>query len=244
MDKKTHSPWLEKIKDWLLPSACVLCDVGTKGPLDLCGACMLDLPWLQTVCVRCAQPLSLEYSVEKICGVCLRQQPFFNKTVAMFSYQEPIKKLITGIKFQKKLVYAKLLGELFVQRLSTAYHKDRWPEIIIPVPLHRLRLQERGFNQAVELAKPISKKFKIKVDLHSCQRILATTAQMDLPATERYANVKNAFAIKARLKAKHVAILDDVMTTGNTVNELSKVLYKNGVARIDVWCCARTDLNN
>lgn len=234
---------LTKIKNWLLPGACVLCSDHPLGNIDLCEACYLDLPWLKTVCSCCAQPLTLtESSTQLLCGACLQQPPFFNRTFSMFVYQEPIKKLITGLKFQKKLIYAKLLGELLTRQLASAYQEDCLPECIIPVPLHQTRLRERGFNQAVELARPIANKFKIKIDLQCCRRVHATTSQAELPAQERYANVKNAFRVKNSFKAKHVALLDDVMTTGHTINELSKVLRQAGVRQIDVWCSARTNL--
>lgn len=150
--------------------------------------------------------------------------------------------MITGLKFQQKLIYAKLLSELFIQQIQKNYDAESLPELIIPMPLHRNRLQERGFNQAVEIARLIVKKLRIKIDLKSCRRVRATVAQTTLPAAQRKDNIKNAFYIASNLSAKHIAILDDVVTTGYTVTELAQELRKSGVERIDVWCCARTNM--
>lgn len=235
-------PWLSQVQNWLLPGACVLCSCNLNRPVDLCEACESELPWLSSACMCCAQPFSLKDSENQICGACVQTPPFFNRTISMFCYQEPIKKLIAGVKFQQKLIYTKLLGELFAKQLSVVYRKENLPECIIPVPLHPKRLRERGYNQALELARPIAKALNIKLDYQSCERVLATQPQTELPASQRYVNVKQAFILKATLRFKHVAVLDDVVTTGHTVNELSKILSSAGVEKIDVWCCARTDL--
>lgn len=120
------------------------------------------------------------------------------------------------------------------------------PQIIIPIPLHPRRLRQRGFNQALEIAKPIAKKFHVPLDTAHCQRVRYTEAQTQIPAEHRGSNVKNAFVVDKKFfcgensNISHVAIMDDVVTTGHTVNELSRALRKAGVKTIDVWCCART----
>lgn len=113
------------------------------------------------------------------------------------------------------------------------------PECIIPVPLHRRRLRQRGFNQALEIAKPLAKKLQLPVDFKTCIRTKHTRPQSELSAKKRQQNIKNAFTLKKPITAKHVAIVDDVMTTGNTVTELSALLRNNGVTTIEIWCCAR-----
>jgi ComF family protein len=178
--------------------------------------------------------------MQPACGECLKNPPYYDKTIAMFRYQSPVDKLILGIKFHNQLLYAKLLGELFAEHLLNFYTTNSFPQIIIPVPLHNKRLRERGFNQALELAKPIAKKIKIPIDTRHCHRIRATETQSLIPAKQRRNNMKNAFAIDKNFAVDYVAIIDDVMTTGDTVNELSKVLRKVGVTKIDIWCCART----
>lgn len=227
---------------WLFPFTCILCGEKTKREIDLCLDCEKSLPWLTHVCIHCAAPLCLE--TNPICGACLKKPLPFYKTCILFSYTEPIRKLIMGIKFQQRLVYANILGSLLAEKLKLSYQKEPLPRLIIPVPLHKKRLRERGFNQSMELARPIQKKLGIPIDYKSCQRVRSTAAQSTLPAQQRGTNVKNAFAIQKQknIISHHIALLDDVMTTGHTLIELSRSLYDTGVKRIDVWCCARTYL--
>jgi len=232
---------ITKIKDWLLPPTCLLCGTAAKRDLDLCFACERDLPWLTNACVICSIPLP-EETVSLQCGNCLKRPPSFDKVLALFSYANPIDRFITGLKFHNRLVYAKLLGTLLANKIEAAYRNEKLPECIIPVPLHRDRLIERGFNQAVELARPIKEKLKIPLDITSCQRIRNTSAQTQLPASQRCNNVKHAFSINPIPQLHHVALLDDVMTTGHTIIELCHILRYAGVEKIDVWCCARTNL--
>lgn len=113
------------------------------------------------------------------------------------------------------------------------------PQRLIPVPLHRKRYHQRGFNQAIEIAQPISRQLNIPLDTRCCLRRVDTTAQAELHADERRKNIRGAFQVRHHINYKHVAIIDDVVTTGATVNELAKMLRKEGVTKIEVWCCAR-----
>lgn len=232
--------FLKHLKFRLLPNACILCGGFPEREIDLCEPCEKDLPWLKQACSVCAQSIPSASQTEQICGVCLKKSPPFTKTIALFSYQFPIAEIIAGVKFQRKLVYARLLGKLLAKKLIKEYHGKSWPQCIIPMPLYQTRLRERGFNQAVEIARPIVKEFGLTMDVRRCYRNRATRAQAELPASERHANVKDAFAIKKKIDDSHVAILDDVVTTGNTVIELSRTLKKSGVEKIDVWCIAKT----
>lgn len=230
------------IQTWCLPPTCVLCGAQGKN-IDLCHDCWQELPWLTHACVRCALPLPIQAPANIECGNCLRHALPFNKLLALFHYQPPIGRLITGLKFHQQLKYAHLIGELLTERLIKTYQTNqKIPDLLIPMPLHPIRLRERGFNQAVEIARPIIKKMGIKMDLTSCQRVRATIPQTTLPAAQRKNNVKNAFQINSILHNKHVAILDDVVTTGHTIIELSRMLKEVGVKYIDIWCCARTNL--
>jgi ComF family protein len=175
----------------------------------------------------------------QLCGSCLKEPPPYHRTIALFTYQPPIDGWILALKFHHKLIYAQLLGELLIQQLIASYHEEDWPELIIPVPLHRMRLVERGYNQTVEIAKVISKRLKIPLNRLDCQRVKATAPQLSLPAQQRQRNVKNAFILKRPLCMQHVAIVDDVVTTGSTAKELTRLLLNNGVQRVDVWCTAR-----
>ncbi len=113
------------------------------------------------------------------------------------------------------------------------------PELIIPVPLHHARYRSRGFNQAIEISRPLSATLKIPMDNHAVKRIINTSSQSELHAKERHKNIRGAFQVKKAINAKHIAIIDDVITTGSTVTELAKVLKRAGVKRVDVWSFAR-----
>lgn len=197
----------------IFPGTCILCDLNSKRQQDLCPNCENNLPWLTNLLP--------------------------NNIFASFHYQEPIAHLITNLKFNHKLIYAKILGDLMVAKLK---QQNSLPELIIPVPLHKKRLKERGFNQALEIARPIAKQLNIPIDFNSCQRIKPTEAQSLIPAKQRQQNVKGAFIVKQEITAKHVVIIDDVVTTGNTTKELSYTLQQAGVTKIDIWCCAKTSL--
>lgn len=172
-----------------------------------------------------------------ICGRCQSSPPAYDSAVSLFHYAAPIDQLIVRLKFGAKLHLARLLGELMADHL--AQRADTLPEMIIPVPLHRSRLRERGYNQALELARPIAKRLAIPIDYRSCARLRPTSAQSLLPAAARRGNVKGAFGVVRPLGARHIALIDDVMTTGHTLQELARVLCKSGVARIDIWVLAR-----
>lgn len=224
-----------------LPYDCILCGDKANRELDLCIECEKYLPWLKNVCIYCGAPLALP--ALSPCGDCLKKPLPYHKLCVFFSYTEIIKKLVTGLKFQERLVYAHVLGTLLADHISSHYQAEKLPDIIIPVPLHKKRLHERGFNQAIELARPISKKLNIPIEYKRCKRIVNTAAQSTLPANQRPNNVKNAFVAHKSLANQHIALLDDVMTTGHTLIEMSRALYYVGVKRIDVWCCARTYLS-
>lgn len=221
----------------LFPYYCILCNDRTNRELDLCIECEKSLPWLKNVCFYCATPLG--FSTQSACGACLKRPLPFHNLCILFTYTEIIKKLVTGLKFQQRLIYAHILGTLLAEKISSQYQTEKLPDIIIPVPLHKSRLYERGFNQAIELARPISKKFNIPIEYRRCKRVVNTVAQSKLPANQRAKNVISAFIAHQDLAYQHVALLDDVMTTGHTLIEMSRALYDVGVKRIDVWCCAR-----
>lgn len=225
---------------FLFTGTCILCDISSHRKQDLCLKCESGLPWLQKACPRCGLPFKGIYENVHECGQCLQNLMPFDKTIALFYYKKPIDNMITALKFANKLIYAKIFGDLLGEKLQEHYKYNKLPELIIPVPLHKKRLQERGFNQALEITRPIAKKLHLSIDFKSCQRIKYTKPQALISSKERLENIKKAFVVNKKFHAKHVAIIDDVMTTGNTVKELSKALRCQGVRNIDVWCCART----
>ena len=221
----------------ILPPACILCDAVCESDVNLCQTCIADLPYLRQACKICGQPLN-QYHL--ICGECLENPPVYSCLITPFYYQFPVDFIITAIKFHNKLAYTKPLGLLLAQTIQQRV--ANLPEIIIPIPLHPKRLKERGYNQALEIARPISRQLGIPIDYQSCIRLKATPPQTGLKTKQRQQNIKNAFHIQRDFSAKHVALLDDVVTTGSTVMELAKLLKAYGIESIQVWCCARTIL--
>ncbi len=226
--------WPGIIQDWLFPPTCLLCGDAGYGGRDLCAACFECLPYNVPACPRCGQSLPFEGDIP--CGDCQKTPPAFDRTFALFRYEEPVRHLIHALKFHARYPCARLLGGMLGDALREVEEK---PQCIIPVPLHLGRYRERGYNQATEIARAVSRRLQIPLDLHSCIRVHATQPQSELTSRQRLRNVKKAFAMAKPIKAEHVAILDDVVTTGATVNELAKVLCMAGVKRIDVWACAR-----
>jgi len=148
--------------------------------------------------------------------------------------------MIQQLKFHQKLYFATFLGELMSEHIRAC--KLSVPDVLLPVPLHAQRLLQRGYNQALELARPLAKVLSVALAVDHCQRIKPTEEQSKLPARHRKSNIKHAFRVTKDLTNMHVAIVDDVMTTGSTVDELSKCLLEAGAKRVDVWVCARASL--
>ena len=224
---------------FLYPARCLLCgDPGTRG-LDLCGPCFGELPWNRRACPRCAAPLPPDADVD-LCGSCLKALPTWDEARSPLAYGYPVDKLIQGFKFNRDLPAGRLLGELLAEFLAAGLAAK--PDFILPVPLHPARLRERGFNQAVELARPLRRRLKLPVRLDACVRVKATEVQSKLDAKERKKNLRDAFAVKKSVDGAHVAILDDVVTTGTTVEVLAQALKDAGATRVSVWCAARASL--
>lgn len=212
--------------------------------MDLCLSCRADLPLLVQACQRCAHPLE-NSGVERsplLCGRCLRKPRYFERSYCAFIYGEPVSWLLQELKYRQGLSGIPVLSRLLLEHLRTRV--ERWPELIVPMPLHPSRLRRRGFNQALEIARPLARSLGIPLSAGVCERIRNTPQQSELPAARRAANVRNAFRMRAELPARHVAIVDDVVTTGATVNELARLLKRNGAETVQVWAVARTPAEN
>ena len=178
----------------------------------------------------------MEIATELLCGRCLAHQPAFDRTFAPYLYQGAVRHLISQLKFGAHHPNARLLGLLLAEYIQQYAEK---PDLIMPVPLHQSRYRQRGFNQAIEIAAVIAKTLNIPLDLTTCRRHRDTPHQTQLSAKQRRKNLKQAFSLSKSINARHVAIVDDVMTTGTTVHELAKLLKKSGVSKVDIWVCAR-----
>ena len=199
--------WLMRGQFALLPARCTLCGGTGAGYSDICGKCRADLPWLGSACLRCALPLP----AEGICGRCMaRSDDPIARTTAVFQYHGTVTGLILGLKYRGRLPAARLLGELMAEVLME-HVGDPAPEVLMPVPLHRARLRERGFNQAVEIARPLAASLGLGLDLDSCERVRNTAEQTRLDAAQRARNLKGAFRVVRHVPYRHVAIVDDVL---------------------------------
>jgi ComF family protein len=228
--------WLNTIQYSVLPPVCVVCGQQGENERDLCSACSQLLPRNNTHCQRCAVPLRVLGKGENLCERCLCNPPAFDTVFAPFLYQGIIADWIKQLKFQQDYKNARLLGELFVETMQYTVNK---PDSLLPIPLHTRRYYQRGFNQTIEIARVISREWKLPLDLHSCVRRENTQQQAVLTREQRLQNMKNAFAIKRVPQARHIALFDDVMTTGATAHELAFILKQAGITRVDVWICAR-----
>ena len=226
---------LSQFLDSAIPFYCLVCGAASQTKKALCEGCQQDLPWLGQVCTCCSVPLSGE-GVD-LCGACQQKSPAFDRVHALFHYQSPIDRMITGLKFNDRLVNSALLGRLLAEKMKEKNIAP--PDALLPVPLHRQRLRERGFNQALELARPLAKVWQIPLETSAAARTRATRAQMDLPAKQRHKNIRGAFVCTEQLAGRRIGIVDDVVTTGSTVNELAQVLKRHGVEQVDVFAIAR-----
>lgn len=216
-----------------LPARCLLCGARAHTGIGLCAACAAEMLRNASCCARCALPLATPAA---LCGRCLKRAPPWDAAWVPFRYAWPLAGLEARFKFGGELAAGRVLAQSWLATPAPA----TLPEAIVPVPLHRARLRQRGYNQALELAKPLAAAFGIPLLRDALQRTRATGAQTDLSAIQRRRNVRGAFALRdpASLPA-HVALLDDVFTTGATLGECARVLKRAGVARVDVWALAR-----
>ncbi len=221
---------------WLYPPVCALCGAEGESGLDLCPGCLADLPRNDSCCERCALPLPSGLD-SRVCGDCQRDSPPFDRCLSPLIYQTPVRELIGRFKYRADLGAGRLLAEIFGQYLRQ--HLEVKPMVLVPVPLHPERLRERGFNQAMELARVLGHRLGIPVSTDTCRRVKATAPQSRLDQRARRSNVYGAFAVQRTPIAPHLALVDDVMTTGSTAGELARLLKRHGAERVDVWTCAR-----
>ncbi|KFL36040.1 ComF family protein [Arenimonas donghaensis] len=223
----------------LLPLRCLVCaspcepDAGRSPGRDLCTACHQDLPWNRSACTRCGLPLP---RAAPRCGRCLGASAPQAGTRAVFRYEPPLDRLLPRLKFHGDLAAGRLLAQLLAEGLSGAPR----PDALVPVPLHRSRLRQRGYDQALEMARPLARSLGLPLLADRLVRRRATAAQSELDARARRKNVRRAFALApGPALPAHVALFDDVMTTGATLSEAARLLRRAGVARVDLWVAAR-----
>jgi len=228
------------VYNWsIIEHHCLLCDERCEGQ-PLCSPCEADLPWLDGRCTVCAVPLP---SRGLVCGECLKRPPSYDHVEVPWRFAFPVDALITRFKHQARWPYGRLLGERLAHHLEHAFAEGLpRPDLLLPVPLDRRRLRQRGFNQAQMLADWLSRPLGIATDARALDRVLDTLAQQQLDAATRRRNLRQAFAIAtgADVKGRHLALVDDVLTTGATAEALARLLKRAGAERVDVYCLART----
>ncbi len=216
---------------------CLLCRGsadGARGEGLLCAACERDLPRLGQggLCPRCALPCA----GGALCGACLAAPPSFDATVAALAYRFPADVLIQALKFHGTLAVAALLGRMLAQCVAGTPRVDA----VLPVPLSAARLRARGYNQSMEIARGVARSAGLRLEPWLCERVRDTPAQVDLPHAERARNVRGAFSCPRPLEGMTVAVVDDVMTTGATLDEIAGALKRTGASRVVNWVAART----
>lgn len=229
--------WLDRWHYRLWPGRCLLCDAPAQRALDICRDCAADLPDLTHACRRCALPLP---DTATLCGGCAGHPPRFERSIAPLRYAGTATWLIARLKAGNDFAAARILASLMADSVRNGYRDDTLPEALVPMPLHWRRLQQRGYNQATLLARLLGRDFGIAWLDRGIRRHRHVPSQHTLPRRHRYANVRAAFAVDATLNGHHVAIVDDVVTTGASADALALALLQAGAARVDVWCAART----
>ena len=202
--------------------------------MAVCSYCIALMPLLGQACRYCAYPLP--DTSHLVCGNCIKKRPYFDCTMIHYPFEEPLRSLLHQFKYHHGLYLGSFLSHLILQSLQ---NHTNMPQCLIPVPMHPKRIKLRGFNQAVILTRWLAKKLQLPYDITSCKKIINTEPQATLNGEQRQRSLRHAFKTQ-KLPYKHVAIIDDLLTTGSTANELAFTLKKSGVAQVDVWCCART----
>jgi ComF family protein len=214
----------------LMPIPCRLCGTMSQHQ-KICTACLQTLPSLGDACPRCALPISNAY----LCGHCLHQPPEQDLSFSLFPYLDPVDRLIADLKYHDKL----FLSQFFAQLMADKIRNRLLPDLLIPIPLHPNRLRQRGYNQSFELVKPLSIKLGIPTSNRYLMRTIDTKSQASIPFKARKHNIQHAFKFIQTKVPSHIAIIDDVLTTGHTANAAAKQLRQAGASTIEIWTIAR-----
>ncbi|STX29468.1 competence protein ComF [Legionella beliardensis] len=219
-----------------LTAVCALCNQYHREQFAICKPCLELISPLTYACSICRLPLP-NNSLQQ-CGYCIRQKPVFDYVLAAYSFDEPLRTLIHNFKYHQALHLKSLLAKLMLDALPTSPYR---PDCLIPIPMHPNRLYQRGFNQTVELTKLLAKRLAIPMDLNVVHKKINTLPQASLSGAQRRRNLKSSFIAKPN-PYQHVTIIDDLMTTGSTANEVARLLKKQQIEHVDIWCLARATI--
>lgn len=241
---RNHPTWLTGIEsvratglsllEWIAPPCCLLCRLGVEYRHGLCQDCWAKLPVNQAYCERCALPMMHK----SLCGHCQRCPPVFDSVIAPLCYQDPIDQMLRALKYHQQLSFARTAAGLIADMVRES-DKPR-PDLLVGVPMTHRAIRKRGLNQAVFLARLTGRQLDIPAKSSLIKKLRETDRQSTLNASQRQRNLKGAFHCKGSLKGKHIGLVDDILTTGATANEISRVLKAAGANRVDIWVCART----
>ncbi|WP_230976787.1 ComF family protein [Pseudothauera rhizosphaerae] len=223
---------LNHVADLLLPQECFVCGAGSGGEA-VCAACRAELPLQpqEAACPVCALPSP----GGAVCGRCLREPPAFDTTRALFAYAFPVDRMVQALKYHHRLALARFFADRLLE-----LPPPEGADLLLPMPLHAHRLRERGFNQAAEIARPLAAAWGLPLELATVRREREVPAQAGLDRKARIANLRNAFRCARPLTGLHVVVVDDVMTTGASLNELARTLKAGGAVRVENLIVART----
>ena len=237
----------QQIKKWvelLLPAQCLVCALKSNNKL-ICHHCEKKILTKRAYCLHCALPLNKNADY---CGDCLKKNYLFSHIHALGDYINPLSILVKQLKYQQQLVAGELLAELLIKSVLCRYTKQQLSafDYLLAVPLHPKKLQQRGFNQAKIIAEVLAKQLHIPLLLDAVSRNKVTMPQEGLSIRQRKQNLQGAFSVNKAIQwqGKHIVLLDDVDTTGATINSLSQCLLAEKVASITVLCICRTPLHH
>ena len=219
-----------------IPTICTLCNHPHRDHDAICKSCAQLLKPITHPCQICCRPLPSHDFL--LCGLCLKNKPHFDRVITHYLFEEPLRSLLHALKYENALYLRRFLAQLMLD----AYDENiAQADCLIPIPLHPERMRQRGFNQAAELAKIIARKIHSPYNTKLCRKITNPLPQVGLNGKARETNLRHSFEVK-KSTYQHVILIDDIITTGSTANEVARTLKHQGVMRVDVWCCARATL--
>lgn len=234
----------ETFLDFIFPPKCLICNLlfDARNPYRLCPLCLSDISYTEPPsCDLCGMPFKSKVSSDHLCGECLTTKRYFKKTRSLGLYQGTLLKAIHLLKYNARIHLASSLGNMLADSVSELFDLELM-DLLIPVPLHPRRLRERGFNQALLLARSLEKRLNVPLNPKVLRRIRYTEHQVNLSRSARKKNVRGVFAVSdpSLVKGKNILLVDDVYTTGATVNECGRILLKSGANEVYVLTVARS----
>ncbi len=219
-----------------LKGHCLVCDGLPQTTPGLCNSCAHDIRRIDRPCHQCGEPMHSNESSHK-CGRCQTSAPCFDHCIAPLHYSDPLRQLHLKFKFHQDLAAGNLLANLLCDILC---QRSELPQLLVPIPLHSVRMRQRGFDQALEIAKVLARRLQIPLQTELLVRKNSTQPQSELSRVQRQTNLRNAFSLTQPMHVKHVALIDDIMTTGSTFNTAAQLLKTAGVKTVEVWAVGRS----